>query len=1016
MKVLLARSVLLNPFLVVCFLCFSIYSHAQWKRLDISGTIYKINCIDSTCFFVARGSNTTNHYIAQSKDAGVTWCRILESNVPLGGVYPLSSDTIFYTQDSSLFRSIDGGTSFSSIYTGSEELGQVYARGSRITLINGSGDVLISYDNGQNWTSGQAPEDRKIQFVNDSVAYAASLWTGVAKTTDGGLTWTIINGSLFETQDVSFLNPDTGFVVGRTGSNRKIIKTTDGGNTWTDLPTTPNVGGEWLRNCHFYNDSIGLVATKEIYRTTDGGSSWTLVQKSNGDYLNQFEQIGPNITLTGRYHGKVLKTEDQGATWSTMTNLNFNSPHWEIEFVDSLVGFLATEFMSKTVNGGKTFTPVSVNGWGTRILASDISFPVSNDTGYVIGYRGLARTADLGTTWDSIHPEEGSLCHFFTGTHGLVLRSNKELWETSDGGNSWQILILPTSWDVEGLTCVNEDVWFVNSNDPNGPGQETYRTLDGGASWTTIAFPPGFVPQPSISFPSSDTGFVIGRDSSIARTYDGGNTWTVLSNLSINTNHNNPRALHFLNAQEGLGLFTSESLFADGSGSRNYVHFTSDGGLNWNLLYLDEFKPAAIRVLYAGDRIWLGGWPDWASKSIYHLANPADLFNAPCPIAISGNPTSIVCDSVLLSTNASSPFQWMLNGEDIPGAQSATLHTNNFDSGNEFRIRNDYCISAGQSIAKFQPLDSIITVPPYPYCDVNAVVMNVNNVSNIIWSSGSTDSTLTISTSGTYSATYTDTNGCQQSDSIAVDFFDRPKVIIDGADSIAFCANAIEQIVGEALQYDSTVLRWNLPIGQINSQYEITPTASGEYVLQTVGLQCDGFDTIQVKIHDFVPSVNLGPNQVFASGDTISISAWHPSNVGYQVQYSWSTGESDTAIQVTMPGLYSVTVSDTNGCSSFDSIQVEYSTGLGESTFHFADVLLYPNPTFDQLTIKVDLSIVSQQIQVQIIRPDGLVVQNTSLQGQSKYDLVVGDLPPGLYLLAITSPNNPPIIKSFSKL
>ena len=62
-----------------------------------------------------------------------------------------------------------------------------------------------------------------------------------------------------------------------------------------------------------------------------------------------------------------------------------------------------------------------------------------------------------------------------------------------------------------------------------------------------------------------------------------------------------------------------------------------------------------------------------------------------------------------------------------------------------------------------------------------------------------------------------------------------------------------------------------------------------------------------------MPNVDLGPDQIICSDDSHTLDAGNPG-----LDYLWSTGETTQTIIVDTTATYSVTVSDSDGCSSED--------------------------------------------------------------------------------------------------
>jgi len=142
-----------------------------------------------------------------------------------------------------------------------------------------SGVVVHTTDGGTHWASQNTHTSTYlwwIDFTDSLHGYVAGgrysdNSTIFLKTTDGGGTWVSQTpasaySSLFGTD---FINADTGWVVGRSGT---ILKTTDGGNNWI----SQNYEGLWLAQVSFMTSTIGYAITGSpfVLCTTDGGNSW----------------------------------------------------------------------------------------------------------------------------------------------------------------------------------------------------------------------------------------------------------------------------------------------------------------------------------------------------------------------------------------------------------------------------------------------------------------------------------------------------------------------------------------------------------------------------------------------------------------------------------------------------------------------------------------------------------------------------------------------------------------------
>lgn len=179
-------------------------------------------------------------------------------------------------------------------------------------------------------------------------------------------------------------------------------------------------------------------------------------------------------------------------------------------------------------------------------------------------------------------------------------------------------------------------------------------------------------------------------------------------------------------------------------------------------------------------------------------------------------------------------------------------------------------------------------------------------LSSYSWSNGAITSSLGVSSSGDYSVTITDQNGCVAVDSMKVAKFDAPSSLLPG-DTI-LCTGDIfvpvvdSQFVTYSWGGDDTIL---------------TITEEGIYsitVMDTSG--CTYSDTMTVQ-YLAAPNPIPNPQVNICNGDSATLNA--ASNF---ISYLWSTGEVTQSIVTPLAGYYHVTVTGLTGCLGFDTIEV----------------------------------------------------------------------------------------------
>lgn len=161
-------------------------------------------------------------------------------------------------------------------------------------------------------------------------------------------------------------------------------------------------------------------------------------------------------------------------------------------------------------------------------------------------------------------------------------------------------------------------------------------------------------------------------------------------------------------------------------------------------------------------------------------------------------------------------------------------------------------------------------------------------------------------------------NGCP--DSVEVEIYPLPiKPLVD----TALCD-------GEPLSLDASsagvVFGWSTG----SSAASINPTTSGTYWVDiTTDHQCSDRDSADVLFYD-LPVVDLGSNVNICSGLTTTLDA----SPDFE-EYLWNDGSTQQTLDVNQPGIYYVTITDTNTCQDSDTLEL----------------FNYPLPVFD---IQVD--------------------------------------------------------------
>lgn len=239
------------------------------------------------------------------------------------------------------------------------------------------------------------------------------------------------------------------------------------------------------------------------------------------------------------------------------------------------------------------------------------------------------------------------------------------------------------------------------------------------------------------------------------------------------------------------------------------------------------------------------------------------------------------------------------------------------------------------------------------------------------WSSGGTTASVSNLTIGTYTVTLTDVLGCDVALNAQVNFDNADPNINLGVDK-SICPNQSTVLVAPP---GFASYLWS-DGSQGNS---IVVSAAGSYSLTaTNAAGCSGEDEVVVTLN--VPDqVNLGPDKSGLGPIVIDAGSQYTS-------YFWNTGVTTQTLNVALTGTYSVSVQDTLGCITKDTIKVKiWPTGVNDLSNYNVDV--FPNPTKNAVTVRINESHISGSIAVYDL--SGRKLSSTMINSSKSSDHII---------------------------
>ncbi len=220
--------------------------------------------------------------------------------------------------------------------------------------------------------------------------------------------------------------------------------------------------------------------------------------------------------------------------------------------------------------------------------------------------------------------------------------------------------------------------------------------------------------------------------------------------------------------------------------------------------------------------------------------------------------------------------------------------------------------------------------PDTSICPSNSLILNAHSgFTSYQWNTGSTDSSITVTTPGKYYVTVT--NGCGNVFSDTINIFPASQIPFSGGADRSKCNNDTIQLHAPSgfLNY-SWSPNYNISSTTIKDVV-VNPAVDTTYFVKaekTPG--CFAYDTVKVLIHTSTP-IFLGGDSTLCLGDSIVL------NVGSGfTNYIWNTGAISPLIVAHISDNYSVIAINANGCMSMDTIKIRFDSipvfSLGKDT------------------------------------------------------------------------------------
>ncbi len=205
------------------------------------------------------------------------------------------------------------------------------------------------------------------------------------------------------------------------------------------------------------------------------------------------------------------------------------------------------------------------------------------------------------------------------------------------------------------------------------------------------------------------------------------------------------------------------------------------------------------------------------------------------------------------------------------------------------------------------------TASANPVCAGSPVTLNGGGAMTYAWDNSVTDGVaFNATTTTTYIVTGTDMYGCQDTASVQVNVNALPNVVANASAS-AVCAGSPVTLTGSG----ATSYTWD---NSVTDGVAFNPAATTTYMVTgTDANGCQNTATITVTINP-TPVVNFG-DDISACSGSVTLNAQNSGST-----YLWNNNTTGQTLTVTTSGTYWVAVTDGNGCTGYDTVNVAINT------------------------------------------------------------------------------------------
>lgn len=430
--------------------------------LSINTTLNDVFFINPNIGFVA-GENGT---LYKTTNQGATWAPIPLNTTGIDKILFINDHEGYVTGNSGgIFKTTDQGNTWIALSTNTQSrLYDIKYNTGKLYAVGSDNRLLKSSDMGQTWTQQRLIDAfpyndlYSIGFVNGTIVIGGQ--SNIYKSANG-TNWNILVPGIYPSslKSISFGNDNKGVIVGNQTGYSVVYYTENGGYNWTNKKATFTLDA--FKGAHIRENGKGvLIGNGSHSFTSDFGKTWdnsNIINhpafvspywlKSNGDVL-----LGTASPYVAPNNGIHLFTTSNTSHF-TLTDKVVKT----IQFYDDMIGYAGTyQNLYKTTDGGLTWNniytvPATITNINI-INANKIQIGTNNDMHYI--------SNNAGSTWTENTNDDQY--HYINELIGYHMDSGWNIYRTTDGGLTSQLIVPQSNYFNYNLTTINDLKFFKN--------------------------------------------------------------------------------------------------------------------------------------------------------------------------------------------------------------------------------------------------------------------------------------------------------------------------------------------------------------------------------------------------------------------------------------------------------------------------------------------------------------------------------------------------------------------------